>query len=290
MEPRFSPANADAIEAWNTVLFDKFVRFRSLVTDGLAGHGDAALERHPPGEGARVLDLGCGFGDTTRRLARLVGPSGRVVGVDAAARFVAQATEEARAEGLTNVEFRVADVETAALGAGFALAFSRFGTMFFANPVAALRNVRTALSPGGRLCMVVWRRKLDNEWLHRAEQIVERFVKEPEQKDQPTCGPGPFSMAGADTVSDILVGAGYTGIALERHDRNICIGRDLDEAVQLAMALGPAGEVIRLAGAEAERLRPQIELALRDGLADFATPAGVFGPSSTWIVTARAPA
>ena len=87
------------------------------------------------------------------------------------------------------------------------MAFSRMGVMFFASPVAALRNVREALVPGGRLTMVVWRQRIDNAWLHRAQQIVEGIVSRPEEYEEPTCGPGPFSMANADTVSDILLHA-----------------------------------------------------------------------------------
>jgi hypothetical protein len=100
--------------------------------------------------------------------------------------------------------------------------------MFFANPVVALRNVRQALVPGGRLCMVVWRRKLDNDWLHRAERVVERFLTRPEATDEPTCGPGPFSMASADTTTDVLVRAGFEVISLHRCDTEITIGADLD--------------------------------------------------------------
>src|SRR5688500_13725315 len=91
--------NVEAIEAWNTVLFDKFVRFRDALTGGLALHGDAALERHPPPIGSRVLDIGCGFGDTTQQIARMVGPTGLVVGVDAAARFIETGRKEAEAAG-----------------------------------------------------------------------------------------------------------------------------------------------------------------------------------------------
>jgi hypothetical protein len=149
--------------------------------------------------------------------------------------------------------------------------------------------VRRALVPGGRFCMVVWRRKLENDWVHRAEQVVERFVEEPEESDEPTCGPGPFSMGDADVTSQILIGAGFEQISLRRCDLPLQIGRDLDEGVDFAMALGPAGEVIRLAGAEAERLRPQIAAALREGLAEFCGPDGVWAPASTWIVSARAP-
>ena len=90
------------------------------------------------------------------------------------------------------------------------------GIMFFANPVAALRNVRRALAPGGRLCSVVWRRKLDNDWLHRAELVVAGFLDRNEESDEPTCGPGPFSMADADTTSAILQAAGFEDVTLTR--------------------------------------------------------------------------
>ena len=95
--------------------------------------------------------------------------------------------------------------------------------------------------------MVVWRRRLDNEWLYRAQTIVEQIVERPQEYDEPTCGPGPFSMADADTVSDILQQAGFVEVGLHRCDLPITIGRDLDEAIELVKALGPAGEILRLA-------------------------------------------
>lgn len=287
---QIASANEETHEAWNGVLFDRFVKFRHIVTTGLGAHGEQALRDHPPKPGERVLDVGCGFGDTTRRIAELVGSEGEAVGVDVAERFIEAANNEAERAGATNVRFRVADVEVTEFEPRFDYAFSRMGTMFFANPVAALRNVRRALVPGGRLCMVVWRRKLDNDWLYRAETVVEQFVEEPEESDEPTCGPGPFSMANADTTSDILRHAGFTDVSLGRCDIDIQIGDDLDEAVALVTALGPAGEVIRLAGDEAERIRPKIEAALREAMAEFARPDGVIAPASTWIVAAKAPA
>jgi len=282
-------ANSEAIEAWNTVLFDKFCRFRHLVTTGLGIHGDAVLARHPPRPGMRVLDIGCGFGDTTLVIAQRVGRQGQAVGVDAAPRFIEAATHEAAETGAQNAQFMVKDVQSDPLGGPYDQAFSRFGTMFFANPVAALRNVRRALAPGAKLAIVVWRRREDNPWLYLAEQRVRTLVPEPEQHTEPTCGPGPFSMAGADTVSDILRGAGYADITLERSDADICIGQSLEEAVEFAMALGPAGEIMRLAGVEAEKHKPEVIAALREVFSVYARPDGIIAPSSTWIVSARAP-
>jgi SAM-dependent methyltransferase len=189
---------------------------------------------------------------------------------------------------VANVGFRCGDVQTLELGGPFDLAFSRFGTMFFANPVAALRNVREALAPNGRLVMVVWRDRTANEWLYRAQQIVERFLARPAEYDEPTCGPGPFSMAGADTTSDVLLHAGFTDISFRRCDRPIVVGRDIDEAIELVTALGPAGEILRLAGDSAAHLHGEILAALREGLSDFAGPSGVQAPASTWIVSAAA--
>lgn len=285
-----APTNEEAVEAWNGVLFDRFVQYRHLVSGGLGAHGEEALRIQPPASGERVLDIGCGFGETTQRIAGLVGPEGSVLGFDVAERFIDLAREEAEAAALPNVGFAVGDLQVTEFEQRFDYAFSRMGTMFFANPVPALRNVRTALVPGGRLCMVVWRRKLENEWVSRAEAVVAKFVEEPEESEEPTCGPGPFSMGDADVTSQILLGAGFEEISLRRCDIPLQTGRDLDEAVNFAMAIGPAGEVIRLAGEEAERIRPEIAAALREALADFAGADGVWAPASTWIVSARAPA
>ena len=289
MEP-FAVANEEAIEAWNGPLFDRFVRFRDIVITGLGAHGEVALELYPPQSGQRVLDVGCGFGDTTQRIAELVGSSGEVVGVDVAERFIEVSREEAAQAGLRNVRFDVRDVELTDFdGEQFDYAYSRFGTMFFANPVAALRNVRRALRPGGRLCSVVWRRKLDNDWMHSAELVVKGFVEKPEDSEEPTCGPGPFSMADADTTSAIFLSAGFADITLHRCDIPILIGADIDGAIEFVTALGPAGEVLRLLGDRADEQRPQILAALRKDLARFEGPDGVTAPASTWIVAATAP-
>jgi ubiquinone/menaquinone biosynthesis C-methylase UbiE len=286
-----STENDEAIRAWDGPLYDRFARYREIVTTGLGAHGEQALRMHPPAVGARVLDIGCGFGDTTLRLAELVGAGGEAVGVDAAPRFIADAISDAEREGVTNARFLVADVQEGLQGeAGFELAFSRFGTMFFANPVAALRNVRGALAPGGMLVMVVWRRRNDNDWLYRAQTIVEQIVERPTEYDEPTCGPGPFSMADADTTSEILLSAGFADVTLRRCESPIVIGRDLDEAIEFVKALGPAGEILRLAGERAVALFDEVDRALRQGLAGFALPDGtVQAPASTWIVAASSP-
>jgi SAM-dependent methyltransferase len=208
--------------------------------------------------------------------------------VDASARFIETARAEAAQGRLANVRYAVADVQTDDLGGPYELAFSRFGTMFFANPVAALGNVRRALGRGGRLVMVVWRRREDNDWLYRAQTIVEGIVSRPAEYEEPTCGPGPFSMADADVTSEILLNAGYADVCLQRCDLPITIGRDTEEAVDMVMAIGPAGEILRLSGDRAADLHEDVRRALRDGLAEFEDGDEIRAPASTWIVSATA--
>ncbi len=283
--------NDGIIQAWNTVLFDKFCRFKHLLTEGLAGHSDEALARHPPRRGTRVLDIGCGFGDSTVQIASGIGPEGQAVGVDCAGNFIDAATRDAAQASARNATFFVADVQGDDLRGLYDSAFSRFGTMFFNAPGAAMRNIRNALVPGADLTMIVWRRREDNPWLHDAERCVKAIVPvvSHEASGQVHCGPGPFSMAEPDMVSSMLRSAGFERITFERFDTDICIGRDIDEAIEFAMALGPAGEVIRLAGEEGARRKGQVTDALRDVLGAYGRPDGVWAPSSTWFVTARNP-
>jgi ubiquinone/menaquinone biosynthesis C-methylase UbiE len=279
------------VEAWNTILFEKFCRFRHLLVEGLSQHSDAALERCRYPKGARVLDVGCGFGDSTLRIARQVGPDGRAVGLDCAENFVRAAETDAREAGVENVFFFVGDAQAGELRGPYDHAFARFGTMFFDMPGAAMRNVRRNLAPGGTFTQIVWRRREENPWLHEAELRVREIVPivSHEDTDQVHCGPGPFSMSGPDMVSGLLRSAGFERISFERFDCDICIGRDLEDAIEFAMALGPAGEIIRLAGEEGEKCRPQVVAALTEALAPYARPDGVWAPSSTWFVSASAP-
>jgi ubiquinone/menaquinone biosynthesis C-methylase UbiE len=282
--------NSIPIEAWNTVLFEKFCRFRHIISQGLSGHSDELFRRKPYPAGARVLDVGCGFGDTTRSIAAQVG-LGEAVGIDCAQNFIDLAASETAETSINNASFFVADAQCDDLRGPYDYVFSRFGTMFFYLPGLALRNIRRALAPGGELSMIVWRRREDNPWVHEAERRVKEIVPvvAHEDTDQVHCGPGPFSMAGPDMVSDMLRGAGYDHIAFARCDTDICIGRTLDEAVEFALALGPAGEIIRLAGEAGELLKDKMIATLRETLSAYRRADGIWTGSSAWFVTARNP-
>src|SRR6201989_2616837 len=126
-----APANAEAIQAWDGPLFDRFVKYRHLVVAGLEQFGKVAMEMYPPEPGGRVLDIGCGFGDTTQQLAARVGPDGHATGVDVSEPFVEASIAEAREAGIENVDFFATDVQVGDLRGPYAYAYSRMGVMFF---------------------------------------------------------------------------------------------------------------------------------------------------------------
>jgi len=279
----------DAFTAfWNDVLVAKFERFRNILMDGLSYHSAVPLAKLELAAGSRALDVGCGWGDTAIELARKVGPRGTVVGLDCCDAFLAKGRRDAAAEGLANVRFVVADVQTYPFEREFDFCFSRFGMMFFANPVIAMRNIRAALKPGATLMFITWRALANNPWLGMPKAVVSRFLPPPGE-DAQTCGPGPFSMADPDVVTAQLKAAGFVDYAFERIDGHVMIGRDVEQAVEFQLALGPAGEIVREAGALAEARREEIGAALRTELARHARSDGVWMESSSWTITARNP-
>jgi ubiquinone/menaquinone biosynthesis C-methylase UbiE len=277
------------VEFWNDTLAEKFDRFREILMNGLSYHSDRPLGELAVPEGSRILDVGCGWGDTAISLARKTGPDGYVLGIDCVDQFLEKGRQDSAAAGLENIGFVAADVETYPFNAEFDLCFSRFGMMFFNSPVAAMRNIHRALKPGGRLMFIVWRCPEDNPWLKLPRDIVLQFLPEPGE-DARTCGPGPFSMSNPEVVTRQLEIAGFQNIGFDREDGPVTVGNSIANAIDFQLALGPAGEVYREAGDAAEARRSEIEQALGNCLADYLSDGNVVMPSSSWVVTATKPA
>lgn len=274
---------------WNQVLAPKFIRFKHILVDGLSHHSAAVFPSLPIRRGDQVLDVGCGFGDMTIKLADRVGPFGSVVGVDCCDAFLDYGRAEVRSKRLANVTFVRGDAEVALPTAQFDFVFSRFGTMFFANPVAGLRNMRKALRPGGRMVHIVWRDRTDNPWLSMAKEVVLRFLPAPGPEAQ-TCGPGPFSMSDEAVVRVMMTSAGYENIAFHRVDAPVLVGKDVSDAIAFQLAIGPAGEVFREAGHKAESNRSTIEAALAEAISRQHSAAdGIVMGSSSWVISATNP-
>ena len=281
--------DTEFVRFWNEVLAPKFIRFRHILVDGLTHHSEAVFPKLPVKKGDRVLDVGCGFGDTAIKLARIVGPEGEVLGIDCCDAFLSAAEADREQAGLDNLRFIRGDAEIALPEGAFDFVFARFGTMFFANPVAGLRNMRRALRPGGRMTHIVWRNPADNPWLSMAKDVVLRFLPPPGENAR-TCGPGPFSMADEPMVRKMMEIAGYEDITFERVDAPVLVGHDVRDAIDFQLAIGPAGEVFREAGELAERTRPEIEAALAKAIGSQARDSdGIVMDTSSWVISARNP-
>ena len=276
------------VDFWNSVLVPKFVRWRHILVGGLTLHSAKVFPSLAVRAGDAVVDAGCGFGDTAIQLARLVGPKGSVLAVDCCDGFLEYGRRDAKAAGIDNVTFLEADVQTYPFAPVHDFCFSRFGTQFFENPVAGLRNMRKSLKPGGTMTMIVWRGINDNPWLGFAKEVVLQYLPPPGENAL-TCGPGPFSMADTGVVTKQLEIAGYKDIRFEQIDAQVFVGKDLDDAVAFQLAIGPAGEVFREAGTFAEQRHDEIAKALRAELARYQQPDGVMMDSSSWKVTATNP-
>jgi len=277
------------VEFWNDTLAPKFIKYRHVLEGGLSRHSAEVLPRLDVPEGGNVLDVGCGFGDTAVALALKTGPKGRVLGVDCCEEFLDIARHRPERMFVPNVSFRACDAEKD-LGTGdYDYVFSRFGTMFFANPVAGLRAMCRSLKPGAQVAHIVWRRREDNPWLNEAAEIMRSFLPDPGPGGQ-SCGPGPFSMADELKTAAQMRAAGFTDIRFQRIDAKVLVGNDIDDAVAFQVAIGPAGEIYREAGAAGVARRVEIVLALGEHFeAHREKTGGLWMDSSSWLITARAP-
>ena len=280
--------NTEFVDFWNEILVPKFFKYRHILVGGLTHHSARIFPSLKLREGERALDVGCGFGDTAIQLAQRVGPTGSVLGIDCCKAFLETARKDAAAAGVDNVRFIEGDAQFHPFEPEYDFCFSRFGTQFFENPVVGLKNMRRSLKPGGTMTMIVWRAIEDNPWLGRPKEIVLNFLPPPGD-DARTCGPGPFSMADREMVTKQLEIAGYDGIEFERIDAPLMVGNSPEDAVAFQLSVGPAGEVYREAGAEAERRHDEIEAALLIELGRHASAEGIVMDSSSWQITARNP-
>ncbi len=281
--------SSEYVDFWNEILVPKFTRFKHILVDGLTHHSAAIFPTLPVKAGDKVLDVACGFGDTAVDLAERVGPKGTVIGLDCCNAFLEYGRTDAETKGLNNVAFVEGDALVERFDPTYDFVFSRFGTTFFADPVAGLRNMRSALKPGGLMTHIVWRTPADNPWLSMAKGVVLNYLPAPGD-DARHCGPGPFSMADREMTADMMASAGYEDVTFERVDALVLVGRTVQDAIDFQLALGPAGEVFREAGDEAEAKRGEIEAALAAAIdAQKQEADGIVMDSSSWVITGRNP-
>lgn len=274
-------ANAEQIEYWNGAMGENWARSQKALDICLAPITKSLLPWASPLPGERVLDIGCGCGGTTLMLAGAVGPNGSVTGVDISRPMLAVARGSAAAAGVS-VEFAEADAAVYSFDPEFNLVFSRFGVMFFDDPVAAFVNIRRAAAPGGRLAFVCWRTMRENAWL--ATPLASAIDLLPPEEPGDPHDPGPFAFADNARIEHSLSTAGYCDIRIEPLDSVMITGSTLEEAVAQSLKLGPLAR--RAAGLE-ESVRDVIRERVAGAIAPFASPDGVALPAACWLVRAN---
>jgi SAM-dependent methyltransferase len=277
-----SQPNLQQAALWNDGSGKAWVDLQPVLDEVLAPFERLVVDAGYPGEGGTVLDIGCGAGATTLAMARRVGESGRCVGVDISEPLVALATARAQAEGMANAEFVAADAQTYAFEAGrFDAVVSRFGVMFFDDPVAAFSNIRRAARPGGRLAFVAWRSPAENDFMTAAARAAAPFLP-PAPPPDPNA-PGQFAFADGARVAGILEASGWSSIEVQRAD--IPCETSEDNLMAYVTRLGPVGAALReVDRATAEKimasLPPAFERFRKDGAVRF--------NAACWLVQALA--
>ena len=265
---------------WNEDGGNRWLNHLAWLEIMLAPLGDAMLNRAAARAGEAILDVGCGGGKLASRLAATVGTQGSVLAVDVSAMLIDRARMD---YGKTPaLSFRLADAATADIGRGrFDLVCSRFGVMFFADPLAAFINVARAMKPGARLVFICWQGKDRNPWMF--EPAGAAFEHVPAPPPPAPEDPGPFSFGNPDRVRGILDAAGFNGISIEPLTGSLNMGR-VDHALEFVSTMGPAAQPLAEAAPDA---RARAIAAVRTVLAARDTPDGVQMPYATWIVCAN---
>jgi len=279
--------NTDMREFWNGAGAEKWLRFHEKMDANLLPFGQKAMAAAAVLPGEAVLDVGCGCGDTSFQIAGGVGPGGRVLGVDISEPLLARGIERAASNSGKNVAFEYGDAQILAFEAGaFDVIFSRFGVMFFDDPVAAFKNLRRALRAGGRVAFICWQATKANQWIAAPLEIVAKHVPllEPAGPEDP----GPLSLADPDRVTRILTASGFRDVAINGFETAFSVGDSVDEAVAFLMQMGPASSAIAQSGVD-DTVKSKIAADLRDALNPPDAAAGVTMGSATWVVTARNP-
>jgi SAM-dependent methyltransferase len=276
--------NADQVAFWNGPAGLHWTDRQQAQDTLLAPVSDIVIDRAGVKAGERIVDVGCGCGATTFELAVKVGPTGHVLGIDISAPMLGRARQMLPA-GLP-VDFVLADATVHPFVTGsFDLLVSRFGVMFFAEPVLSFANMRRALRPSGRLAFACWREPRDNPWMMTALQAAYKHV--PKLPQPGPEDPGPFAFASEARVNRILSAAGFSGIAMQRCDLSldVGIGRGLEAAVAGALEIGPASRALE---GQSPELRAAATISIREALAPFVRGTAVMLGASIWIVTAQA--
>lgn len=281
-----SETNQDQRTYWNDRAARTWVEWQKKLDEMLAPFGEAAFDALAPKAGEHILDVGCGTGTTTLKIAEAVGSGGSVTGLDISRPMLGHAQARAAVTPEYNIELIAGDAQTHPLPpARFDAVFSRFGVMFFEDPAAAFANLLRAVKPGGRLAFVAWRDPRDNPWATEPTRLARAHVEVPPRPGPDD--PGQFSFADPERVERLLAAGGWIDTTLQRFDIEHCYAPDVETAVERGMRMGPHAGALADAAPE---VRQALEGELRALFEERAKNGEISYSYSTWIVSARRPA
>jgi SAM-dependent methyltransferase len=278
--------NAAQVEYWNSFAGRRWTDRQEEQDALLAPISDELMATADAKPGERVIDIGCGCGDTTIAFARRVAPGGEALGLDVSAPMLARARERASA-GLA-ARFVLADATVHGFEPAWAdLAASRFGVMFFADPARSFANLRKGMKPGARLAFACWREPKLNPWMMLPLREAKKHAPPlPETKPD---DPGPFAFADDSRVRRILSEAGFADIDVAARDLelDVAIGQGLDAAVASSLGIGPTSRIL---DGQPEAVRAAATADIRKALAERQRGDSVPLGAAIWMVTAVNPA
>ena len=280
-----SEVNKNQKDFWSGKGGDIWVERQNAMDTMLSPLGEAALNKLNFNENENVLDIGCGCGHTTLNIAKRIGPSGNVTGLDISEPMLKRAKESAVEMSITNTSFKCVDVQTEDLGDQiYSAAFSRFGVMFFEDSIAAFKNINKSLISGGYLSFVCWQSPAVNPWQSLFIQEVKKFLDLP---SPPPRSPGPFAFMESEYVSSILEESKFQDITIEGHEAevNMFSGRSLSDSVKDYISINPV--VTQMLKESSENQIAEIVNSGIEAFSPYYSEKGLIFPSATWLVTAR---
>ena len=274
--------NQEQKEFWNEKKGEIWVSLESKIDKMLGPLGDQAIKILKPKVGEKILDIGCGTGSTSQTLSKFVGESGIITGIDISKPILNFAQKQKENKRIKNINFIQADAQNHKFSdLNYDAVFSRFGIMFFEDPISAFKNIKKSLSCNGRLTFVCWSKSEDNDWMNLSSNVASQFLELPPKANPKE--PGPFAFEDYFYMEEILIKSGWKNIKIKAYKENIVIGKTLDYAADFLSRMGPMSVPFENAN---KQTKEKVISALKECYSKYFTTKGVEFHFSSWIVSA----